>query len=620
MSSDLLAEFDSFYRAPSSYNKTNQTSVFATQSSSNDTGGKALSGSSLQWPDFNNTKGGKETDAARVNTGLGQPGFLQQWTNGSSSQAIRPTSASFSSSAVTTNEFIHPRPNSVVGGARGLPQKQIPPPVSNDDIWGGMSSFQPAQKTKEYPQTYEPKLWGAFSSPSETVTKSQTSRPDRCGTLRRPTLDLFSTSIANTAQSPQLTADTSRALVPARQQSAAFSKSPFGEVFFDADEMGEDEDIDDDFGDFESVTPAPIPQPQRSGLAFGNNRISEKPQELPLMPSSPYLQGPKSPPFQKRNSFAELDLSTKSTYQPSPIEPAMRSETLVTAWPTYETNVLKQEPFNDAPTVPNQHDDDWGDFADFPLETPEVPKIDSGLDGSWGWDAVEAPASSKSAAELDLAPPTNIPPPSVLLAHFPSIFGIPQSALFKPVANQTFPLKNRIISDPSTIDFLRAYLLLACVAAHVVVGRKLRWKRDTILSQSMSIGPAVVGGRSGMKLAGVDKTEVTKGDREAAEVIRTWKDQLGRLRSVIAVANSSLQDSSKHLAIPDVSESMHIKTQPNALTAPKPCVVCGLKREERVYKVDVDIEDSFGEWWVDHWGHRTCRNFWIQNQANLNQR
>jgi len=219
-----------------------------------------------------------------------------------------------------------------------------------------------------------------------------------------------------------------------------------------------------------------------------------------------------------------------------------------------------------------------------------------------------------------MAPPTNIPPPSVFLSLFPILFDLPQTKLFTPVAGQTFSLKNRILSDPSTVEFLRAYLLIATVAGRILAGRKLRWKRDTILAQSMRMGPAAAGGKGGMKLTGVDKAEVTREDREAAEVARIWKDQLGKLRSAVAVSNSSTQDSSRQLAIPDVSENIHVKTQPGAGTAPKPCIICGLKRDERANKVDVDVEDSFGEWWVDHWGHRTCRNFWLEHESKLKSR
>jgi hypothetical protein len=181
-------------------------------------------------------------------------------------------------------------------------------------------------------------------------------------------------------------------------------------------------------------------------------------------------------------------------------------------------------------------------------------------------------------------------------------------------------LKNRIISDPATVEFLRAYLLIAVVAARLIAGRKLRWKRDTLLSQAMKIGPAAAGGKGGMKLAGVDKAEATREDREAADVVRVWREQLGRLRSAIAVANSSIKDTSVHLVIPEINEAMHVKTQEGSLVAPKPCIICGLKREERVSKVDVQVEDSFGEWWVEHWGHRACRNFWLEHESKLRHR
>lgn len=123
-----------------------------------------------------------------------------------------------------------------------------------------------------------------------------------------------------------------------------------------------------------------------------------------------------------------------------------------------------------------------------------------------------------------------------------------------------------------------------------------------------------------MKLAGVDKAEVTREEREAADVVRVWREQIGRLRSAVAVANSSIRDGGSHLDIPEISENMPVRVQEGGLVAPKQCVVCGLKREERVAKVDVGVEDSFGEWWVEHWGHRACRNFWLEHEAKLKHR
>ncbi len=123
-----------------------------------------------------------------------------------------------------------------------------------------------------------------------------------------------------------------------------------------------------------------------------------------------------------------------------------------------------------------------------------------------------------------------------------------------------------------------------------------------------------------MKLTGVDKSEVMREEREAADVIRVWKEQLGRLKSAIAVANTSIKDTSTHLMIPEIAETMHIKSQEGALSAPKQCLICGLKREERVRGVDVEVEDSFGEWWVEHWGHRACKNFWQEHEGKLKGR
>ena len=190
----------------------------------------------------------------------------------------------------------------------------------------------------------------------------------------------------------------------------------------------------------------------------------------------------------------------------------------------------KPDLYRDSPVAVTQDDEDWGDFADLPSETPAVEnaKASSGIAAdAWAWDAADQVTEAARPAEL--APPTNIPPPSVLLSLFPPLFDLPQSTLFKAVANQPFSLKNRIISDPATVDFLRAYLLIAVVASRLIAGRKLRWKRDNLLSQAMKIGPAAAGGKGGMKFTGVDKAEATREDREAADVVRVWKEQLGRL-------------------------------------------------------------------------------------------
>ena len=580
MSSDLLAEFDSFYQAPSK-KQTNTTSRSNDLSFLSDTGGNAQPG---------------------------QASNFSQW------------------------------------------QTQAPEP--NNDMWGGMTSFQSATNMQS---TNAPRddIWGSFEAaagPTQvqaqpklnpnyggfTRDRERTMNQNKHGIVRRPTLDLFSSNVNDSANyTPPKPAIKKQAFPP---HPALISKGSYGEVLFDAaDELAEpDDDDDDEFGDFETGTSEPAPQlppppPQSLAGVFGATALEPKSTKrspdllsttIALSSGSlPYPQAPKSPSFQERNPFAELGIATKQI-SATKKEDKPNSASPITAWPTYEPKVPKAEPYIDSP--PPENDEEWGDFADLPPEPPAVQtvKAASGIEAdAWAWDAADQISEPTPApSQVDVAPPTNIPPPSVILALFPALFDLPQSTLFKAIASQPFSLKNRIISDPSTIDFLRGYLLIATVAARIIAGRKLRWKRDTILSQAMKIGPAAAGGKGGMKLTGVDKAEITREDREATDVVRVWKEQLGRLRSAIAVANSSMHDTSTHLAIPDISENMYVKTQEGGLTAPKPCLICGLKREERINKVDAQVEDSFGEWWVEHWGHRACRNFWLEHEEKLKHR
>jgi hypothetical protein len=227
--------------------------------------------------------------------------------------------------------------------------------------------------------------------------------------------------------------------------------------------------------------------------------------------------------------------------------------------------------------------------------------------------------------EMAPLPPTNVPPPAIILALFPALLDLADSALLKPFANQPPPLKDRVLADPKTTTFLRSYLVLATVAARVIAGRKQRWHRDKLLAQSMSISAA--GGKGGMKLAGIDRTQAAREDREAADVLDVWARRVGRLRGVVAAANTALGGREKErekgkegMRVPELSGTMAVQTLKGADTAPKACFLCGLRREERIAKVDVDVEDSFHEWWIEHWGHRACRNFWTEHEVALRQR
>jgi len=222
----------------------------------------------------------------------------------------------------------------------------------------------------------------------------------------------------------------------------------------------------------------------------------------------------------------------------------------------------------------------------------------------------------------DELPPTNVPPPGVLLSLIPSIIHEAQEKLFKPMAAQPLVMRNRLMAEPATIAYLAGYLVLANVAAHIIAGRKLRWKRDQHLSQGMRIGPASSRATSGMKLTGIDKGESTKEDSEVGHVVRLWKEHVGRLRHVVSGANQ--RKAGTLGPVPDVQEVMPVRTLKQCeggMPARQPCMLCGLKREERVTAADLATDDSFGAWWIDQVNmHRGCRNFWNQHKDALRQR
>ena len=252
---------------------------------------------------------------------------------------------------------------------------------------------------------------------------------------------------------------------------------------------------------------------------------------------------------------------------------------------------------------PTIDDEPWVNFEVVEAAKPE-PKLS------------DAPPSRifKAAEILDLGPPpSNIPPPSILLPVIATIFGSLATDL--KMATSHHPL-----NQPSTFSQLHAVLSVIRAAGRILAGRKLRWKRDHLLSQSMKIGPAHSGKAGGMKLAGVDKAQSRREDQEAAETVQVWKQQAGPLRSTIVALNGQLPENER-FKIPEIAENMPVRQgKSSVVTAPKCCFLCGIKRDERVAKVDADVEDSFGEWWVEHWGHVDCVAFWENHKNSLQQR
>lgn len=441
-------------------------------------------------------------------------------------------------------------------------------------------------------------------------------------------------------------------------------KNLSADVLFDADDFeGEAPEDDDEFGDFETVeapppTKAPLPtspptqtamadllsldfhppvQPMPADLpiAASTSTRKEPPSHLlstlnvnppSLSPNALYPNPPRSPSFSERNPFPGLAVTTpvSGTFPPEVKDDDKgTSSTPITAWPGLES-ATEQDGYFDA-------------FADFPPDASSAtPGGPSAVSSSWDWDTVDSAqpqippprrSSTKisqrktSAQEVVGPPPTNVPPPAILLSVFPELLEEADIKLYKPTSNQAPGTRSRIYADPATLEYLRGYLSLAGVAARILAGRKLRWNRDKFLSQSMTISAA--GSKGGMKLAGIDKTQVVREDREAADVVGVWRDYVGKLKSAVAAANIGIQKQPVKLEpmkVPEINDHMIVSTAKMVLTAPRACLVCGLKREERVKGVDGEVEDSFGEWWVDHWGHKACRNFWLGNEERLRSR
>jgi hypothetical protein len=319
--------------------------------------------------------------------------------------------------------------------------------------------------------------------------------------------------------------------------------------------------------------------------------------------------------FQIADLLGGLDLS-QSTDQPSKQQHATSHKSSISA--SLKSPIAgfgSVAPIQHAKATPTppapREEESWDTFDDWEASIPtKVPAKTSTRPLPKKETTADKPNSGTSPSPImsttfedprpEELPPTNVPPPAVLLTLFPPLFADAQEKLFKPMAAQTLPMRNKVLAEPATITYLQGYMMLASVAAHIIAGRKLRWKRDQHLSQGMRIGPASSRATSGMKLSSIDKSENMKEEREASDVVRVWKEQVGRLRHVVSAANQIRAGSLD--AVPDIQETMPVKVLKQGeggVPAKEPCMLCGLKRDERVGAVDQGAEDSFGEWWID---------------------
>ncbi|KAI0200420.1 hypothetical protein F4808DRAFT_460772 [Astrocystis sublimbata] len=506
---------------------------------------------------------------------------------------------------------------------------------AEDDGWG---DFEVAPDTIPSPAP----VLSQVAPRAPTPAKGHVKRPSEI--IRASTMDLISNNLA-AVQNPSIDPGPSTKS-PAPLVNPSPSPSPYAlrtktsnvdpNVLFDADDFDgeqEAEGSDDDFGEFETVPEPTQPPPD-------------------LLSSGPSVQPPQTDTVQRASKLL-LDLNMNeptpepAQVNPVPVEPAIRKQGIATSKPslaksaathtrtrsTFEDDWDSFSITSDQPIQPQkltvQSTWDWDSIESPTLARPKDPvkkpaplrskevAASTDDDTTWDWDPVDTKTDSIAQVDDGALPPVNIPPPSILLSAFPQLFDQAHEYLYQPVSGQSQSIKDRILSDPRVYDYLEGYLSLAVVAARIIAGRRLRWHRDKFLSQSMSISAA---GSKGMKLAGVDKSQTVREDREAADVVSNWKSQIGRLRSMVTSANSAKKGGGKQLKVPEIADTMQAQTAKDVPTAPKACAICGLKRNERLARIDYEVEDSFGEWWIEHWGHVACKRFWLQHETTLRQR
>lgn len=440
---------------------------------------------------------------------------------------------------------------------------QAAEPDENDD-WGdfeGGSSFEPVPP--------------ASQDPFDFVAPQASQPPLDPWQITAPAEDPFALDFKQQSQPTQQTWQKAP-IVKAK-------KSADPSVLFDA----EDDFDDDDFGDFEGTEETKLPPVIP---ATGSSALNDLLGDLSVSQHKP--------PTTSRSDGIGASRVLKSAGSVRK-EPAIGFGTTSNTPQPSKTSILTVQ----------KDDDAWDTFDDWEASIPTKapPKLSNkpkpantatGTATSVTPDPILSPTiDNPRPGEL---PPTNVPPPGVLLSLFPSLFTDAQEKLFKPMAAQILPMRNKLLAEAATITYLQGYLILANVAAHIIAGRKLRWKRDQHLSQGMRIGPASSKSTSGMKLTGIDKGENMKEEREVSDVVRVWKEQIGRLRHVVSGANQIKAGTLG--AVPDLQEMLPVKTlkqSEGGVPSRQPCMMCGLRRDERVTANDMAIDDSFGDWWVE---------------------
>ncbi|KAL2438853.1 hypothetical protein ABEF95_014481 [Exophiala dermatitidis] len=370
------------------------------------------------------------------------------------------------------------------------------------------------------------------------------------------------------------------------------------DVLFDADQP----EPDDDFGEFESVGDA------NPGLVQVDVVHQDEPQ--PLLPE--LLGGDDASNAPKRVANA-TGYPQYQTVQNQQTKRTSKGPSWEDDWGDFEqtgvgeqpgleqsANQSNAEPFTAADSIVDAAEDDWEPFSDGEPEenqtTASAPPSKPVCTPAQPVQAARSPAASAAPA---FERPTNVPPPSSLLQLL--------STAFQIIHNHN---TGHVKPKAELASHVMAVYRTAC---RVVAGRTLRWKRDTILAQSVRIGQA--GKSGGMKLASLNRNESAKELRDAEEMIHDWSNYLHEFKSILAQAHFPPH----RLKITSTSTVQTLKYT-SGKDSTKQCAVCGLRRTERLPKVDADADDIFGEFWTEHWGHKECYDFWYTYKELLGHR
>ncbi|KAJ5389898.1 uncharacterized protein N7496_000966 [Penicillium cataractarum] len=223
---------------------------------------------------------------------------------------------------------------------------------------------------------------------------------------------------------------------------------------------------------------------------------------------------PKASSAKKQTSAvpAKASISTKAT---STIKPKA---------PTQTKPLAKSKP--QQPTWEDDTFENWGDFDDGPAPSNPQPTLSTRPTPSPSTTKT-TPSPQSFTTNTPTTPPTvrptNIPPPSILLEHL-----LTQLTTLQKTAQtaQPLPTDQKLPTATKIQNTLHT-------TARIIAGRTHRWKRDTLLAQSMRIGPARAGKTGGMKLSAVNKHEDVKEAQDAVDVLALWRERASLFNSIV---------------------------------------------------------------------------------------